>query len=86
VVRAQRVAVIVSRIMAEVRAVPVKAGDRVRAGQPVVLLDGASSRRTDARQASQAAVTQSTALAEADRQAARRRSRWPASRTSASPT
>jgi multidrug efflux pump subunit AcrA (membrane-fusion protein) len=71
VVRAQRVAVIVSRIMAEVRAVPVKAGDRVRAGQPVVLLDGRElqAHRTRAT-ASQAAVTQSTALAEADRQAA----------------
>jgi RND family efflux transporter MFP subunit len=71
VVRAQRVAVIVSRIMADVRAVPVKAGDRVRAGQPLVLLDGRElqAHRTRAT-ASQAAVTQSTALAEADRQAA----------------
>lgn len=71
VVRAQRVAVIVSRIMADVRAVPVKAGDRVRAGQALVLLDGRElqAHRTRA-SASQTAVTQSTALAEADRQAA----------------
>ena len=71
VVRAQRVAVIVSRIMADVRAVPVKAGDRVRAGQTLVLLDGRElqAHRTRA-SASQTAVTQSTALAEADRQAA----------------
>lgn len=71
VVRARRVAVIVSRIMADVRAVPVKAGDRVRAGQPLVLLDGRElqAQRTRAT-ASHAAVTQATALAEADRQAA----------------
>jgi RND family efflux transporter MFP subunit len=71
VVRAQRVAVIVSRIMAEVRAVPVKTGDRVRAGQPLVLLDGRElqAHRTRAT-ASQAAVTQATSLAEAERQAA----------------
>jgi RND family efflux transporter MFP subunit len=71
VVRAQRVAVVVSRIMADVRAVPVKAGDRVRAGQALVLLDGRElqAHRTRA-SASQAAVTQATALAEADRQAA----------------
>ena len=71
VIRAQRVAVIVSRIMADVRAVPVKAGDRVRAGQALVLLDGRElqAHRTRA-SASQAAVTQATALAEADRQAA----------------
>ncbi len=71
VIRAQRVAVIVSRIMADVRAVPVKPGDRVRAGQALVLLDGRElqAHRTRA-SASQAAVTQSTALAEADRQAA----------------
>ena len=71
VIRAERVAVIVSRIMADVRAVPVKAGDRVRAGQALVLLDGRElqAHRTRA-SASQAAVTQSTALAEADRQAA----------------
>jgi RND family efflux transporter MFP subunit len=71
VVRAQRVAVIVSRIMADVRAVPVKAGDRVRAGQALVLLDGRELQAHRNRAtASQAAVTQSTALAEADRQAA----------------
>jgi RND family efflux transporter MFP subunit len=71
VIRAQRVAVIVSRIMAEVRVVPVKAGDRVRAGQALVVLDGRElqAHRTRA-SASQAAVTQATALAEADRQAA----------------
>ena len=71
VVRAQRIAVVVSRIMADVRAVPVKAGDRVREGQPLVLLDGRElqAHRTRAT-ASQAAVTQATALAEADRQAA----------------
>jgi multidrug efflux pump subunit AcrA (membrane-fusion protein) len=71
VIRAQRVAVIVSRIMADVRGVPVKAGDRVRAGQVLVLLDGRElqAHRTRA-SASEAAVTQSTALAEADRQAA----------------
>jgi len=71
VVRAQRVAVVVSRIMADVRAVPVKAGDRVRAGQALVLLDGRELQAHRARAAaSQAAVTQATALAEADRQAA----------------
>ena len=71
VVRAQRVAVIVSRIMADVRAVPVKAGDRVRAGQTLVLLDGRELQAYKTRaSASQVAVTQSTALAEADRQAA----------------
>ncbi len=71
VVRAQRVAVVVSRIMAEVRAVPVKAGDRVRAGQALVLLDGRELQAHRARAtASQAAVTQATALAEGDRQAA----------------
>ena len=71
VIRAQRVAVIVSRIMADVRAVPVKAGDRVRAGQALVLLDGRELQAHQTRaSASQAAVTQATALAEADRQAA----------------
>ena len=71
VIRARRVAVIVSRIMADVRAVPVKPGDRVRAGQALVLLDGRElqAHRTRA-SASQAAVTQATALAEADRHAA----------------
>lgn len=71
VIRARRVAVIVSRIMADVRAVPVKPGDRVRAGQALVLLDGRElqAHRTRA-SASQAAVTQATALADADRQAA----------------
>jgi multidrug efflux pump subunit AcrA (membrane-fusion protein) len=71
VIRAQRVAVIVSRIMADVRAVPVKAGDRVRTGQALVLLDGRELQAHQTRaSASQAAVTQATALAEADRQAA----------------
>jgi RND family efflux transporter MFP subunit len=71
VIRAQRVAVIVSRIMADVRAVPVNAGDRVRAGQALVLLDGRELQAHRAQaSASQTAVTQSTALAEADRQAA----------------
>ena len=71
VIRAQRVAVIVSRIMADVRAVAVKPGDRVRAGQALVLLDGRElqAHRTRA-SASQTAITQATALAEADRQAA----------------
>jgi multidrug efflux pump subunit AcrA (membrane-fusion protein) len=71
VVRAQRVAVVVSRIMADVRAVPVKAGDRVRAGQTLVLLDARELQAHRNRAAaSQVAVTQATALAEADRQAA----------------
>ena len=70
VVRAQRVAVIVSRIMADVRAVPVKAGDRVRAGQALVLLDARELQaHRDRATAGKAAVTQSTALADADRQA-----------------
>jgi multidrug efflux pump subunit AcrA (membrane-fusion protein) len=71
VVRAQRVATVVSRIMAEVRAVSVKPGDRVRAGQALVLLDARElqAHRTRA-VASQAVVQQSTALADADRQAA----------------
>ncbi|MGE5200056.1 MAG: efflux RND transporter periplasmic adaptor subunit [Rhodospirillaceae bacterium] len=71
VIRAQRVAVIVSRIMGDVRAVPVKAGDRVRAGQALVLLDARELQAHRERAtAGKAAVTQATALAEADRQAA----------------
>jgi RND family efflux transporter MFP subunit len=71
VIRAQRVAVIVSRIMGDVRAVPVKAGDRVKAGQTLVLLDARELQAHRERAtAGKAAVTQATALAEADRQAA----------------
>ena len=71
VVRAQGVATIVSRIMAEVRAVSVKPGDRVRAGQALVLLDARElqAHRTRAA-AGEAVVQQGTALADADRQAA----------------
>ena len=58
-IRAQRVAVIVSPIMADVRAVPVKAGDRVRAGQALVLLDGRGApAHRPMHSAAQAAMTQ----------------------------
>lgn len=71
VVRARAVATIVSRIMAEVRAVPVEPGDRVKAGQALILLDARElqAHRTRAA-ANQAALGQSAALADADRQAA----------------
>ncbi len=71
VVRAHAVATIVSRIMAEVRSVPVKAGDRVRAGQALVLLDARELQANRTRAvAGQAAIQQGVALADADRQAA----------------
>jgi RND family efflux transporter MFP subunit len=71
VVRAQRVATVVSRIMAEVRAVSVTPGDRVKAGQALILLDARElqAHRTRA-VAGEAVVQQGTALADADRQAA----------------
>jgi RND family efflux transporter MFP subunit len=71
VVRARAVATMVSRIMAEVRAVPVKPGDRVRAGQALVLLDARELHAGKSRaEAGQISAQQSEALADADRQAA----------------
>lgn len=71
VVRARAVATMVSRIMAEVRAVPVKPGDRVRAGQVLVLLDARELQAGRSRaEAGQVAVQQGAALADADRQSA----------------
>lgn len=71
VIRARAVATVVSRIMAEVRSVPVKPGDRVRAGQTLVVLDSRELSANRARaQAGQSAARQAVTLAEADRQAA----------------
>lgn len=70
-VRARAVAAIVSRIMAEVRAVPVKPGDRVRAGQALVLLDARELQAGRSRaEAGEATVRQGAALADADCQSA----------------
>jgi RND family efflux transporter MFP subunit len=70
-VRARDTATMVSRIMAEVREVCVKAGDRVRAGQTLVLLDArdlvAARTRT---QAGVTAARDTASLAAAERQAA----------------
>jgi multidrug efflux pump subunit AcrA (membrane-fusion protein) len=71
VVKARRVATVVSRIMGEVKAVHVKPGDHVRAGQVLVSLDARelSAHRNQATAAG-AATQQSASLADADRQAA----------------
>jgi multidrug efflux pump subunit AcrA (membrane-fusion protein) len=71
VVRARAVASVVARIMAEVRTVLVKPGDRVRAGQPLVQLDARELQAHQNRaEAGFGATQQSAALAEADRLAA----------------
>ena len=71
VVRARAVASVTSRIMAEVRSVTVRPGDRVRAGQVLVMLDARDLQANRARaQAAEAAARQSAAVAEADRQSA----------------
>ncbi len=70
-VRARQTATITSRIVAQIEAVKVLPGDRVRAGQPLVVLDARDL--TAARTRSQAAVTaaeQAAQLAGAERQAA----------------
>ncbi len=70
-VRARETAVITSRIVAEVKTITVKPGDRVRAGQPLVLLDARDL--TAGRTRAQAAVTaaeQAAALAAGEKQAA----------------
>lgn len=71
VVQARSVAQVVSRIMASVEAVRVAPGDRVRAGQPLVLLDGRDLRAgRDQASAARAAAGESAALAAADVEAA----------------
>jgi multidrug efflux pump subunit AcrA (membrane-fusion protein) len=71
VVRARAVAAVTSRIMAEVRSVAVKPGDRVRAGQVLVVLDGRDLEANRARAAAaESAARQSGTVADADRQAA----------------
>jgi HlyD family secretion protein len=71
IVRARRVAPVASRIMAEVRAVPVKPGDHVRAGQPLVVLDAreVTANRNRAT-AGHAASLQNVNVARADQRAA----------------
>jgi RND family efflux transporter MFP subunit len=71
VVRARTTAHVVSRIVAEVREVRVKAGDRIRSGQVLIVLD---SRELEAgragAEAGRSVAEHSAALAEADREAA----------------
>jgi len=71
VVRATTTANITARIMAEVRSVAVNPGDRVRAGQVLVVLDARDLQANRARSvAGEAGARQGRAMAEADRQAA----------------
>lgn len=71
VVRARTVATVVSRVLADVRSIPVKPGDRVRAGQALVLLDARDLQAQHSRaHAGQTAVSHGATLADADRQAA----------------
>lgn len=71
VVRATATAQITARIMAEVRNITVKPGDRVRAGQVLAVLDGRDLQANRARSiAGEAGARQAMAMAEADRQAA----------------
>lgn len=71
VVRAATTAQITARIMAEVRSIAVKPGDRVRAGQILVVLDARDLHANRARSiAGEAAARQGALMAEADRQAA----------------
>jgi len=70
-VRARERAAIASRIMATVLEVKVKAGDRVRAGQPLVVLDARDLEASRVRaQAALVAAQEASRLATADRQAA----------------
>jgi RND family efflux transporter MFP subunit len=71
IVRARTTAAIASRIMAPVAAVHVRAGDRVRRGQPVVTLDAREIRANNARAiAAAAAAEEAVRAAEADTRAA----------------
>ncbi|MEI6667649.1 MAG: efflux RND transporter periplasmic adaptor subunit [Acidobacteriota bacterium] len=71
VVRATRTAAISSRIMAEVRSVRVTPGDRVRAGQALVVLDGRDLEANRSRAASaETASRQAAPMAGAERQSA----------------
>jgi len=71
VVRANIVATVTSHIMAQVRAVQVAPGDRVKAGQVLVVLDGRDLQANRARAvAGEAGARQGSVMAEADRQAA----------------
>ncbi len=71
VVRATTIANITARIMAEVRSVTVKPGDRVRAGQVLIVLDGRDLQANKARAiAGESGARQAVSMAEADRQAA----------------
>jgi HlyD family secretion protein len=71
VVRATTIANVTARIMAEVRSVAVKPGDRVRAGQVLVVLDGRDLQANRARSmAGESGARQAVAMAEADQQAA----------------
>ncbi len=70
-VRARNTATIVSRIVADVREVRVTPGDRVRAGQPLVVLDARDLIAQRARaEATLSSAEQGIVLAAADRQAA----------------
>lgn len=70
-VRARQVAAVVSRVTGEIREVRVAPGDRVRAGQRLVLLDSREMASGEARaKASLAASRHAVALARAERQAA----------------
>jgi RND family efflux transporter MFP subunit len=70
-VRARTVATVVSRLMADVRAVLVSPGDRVRQGQPLIQLDARELQAQRSRaEAGHVATQQSAELAAADYQAA----------------
>ena len=70
-VRARTVATVVSRLMADVRTVLVKPGDRVRQGQPLIQLDARELQAQRSRaEAGHVATQQSAELAAADYQAA----------------
>lgn len=71
VVRATTIANVTARIMAEVRSVTVRSGDRVRAGQVLVVLDGRDLQASKARSiAGESGARQAASMAEADQQAA----------------
>ena len=71
-VRARTIAVVSSRIVAPVVEVPVRAGDRVKAGQPLVLLDARELRAGRAKaEASLASATEGLSASDAATQAAR---------------
>jgi RND family efflux transporter MFP subunit len=72
VVRAATTAAVASRMLAPVRAVAVAAGDRVRAGDTLIMLDGRDMDAARARaDAAGAALQHALAAAEAEREAAR---------------